>query len=261
MSLRALGGELRWLLDPTDPLRPYNRRLTRAFVARERAAVVAATRLIPTEGHLLKVQARFFRQLMLRQPWVRDVAEVGFNAGHSSYVFLASRADVRVTSFDLGEHQYIDLAKSVIDNAFPGRHDLVTGDSRLTVPAYAEAGSDGRFDLIYIDGGHDVEVARADIDNCRMLATDRTIVVMDDLERHNPWGTGPVRAWLDAQHDGVIRQDVLIDGGFPVIGTPLDELEEVGCVWALGHYLQPGPAPGRRRSADGLGRQREPFSG
>jgi hypothetical protein len=247
LNLRAFGGELRWLLDPIDPLRPHNRRLARAFVAREREAVLAATRLIPTEGHLLKVQAQFLHQLMLRQPWVREVAEVGFNAGHSSYIFLASRPDVRVTSFDLGEHRYIGLAKSVIDETFPGRHELVTGDSRLTVPAWAKGHTDRRFDLIYIDGGHDVDVARADIDNCRLLATDRTIVVMDDLERNNPWGIGPVRAWLDAQHDGVIREDVLIDAGFPVIDVPLDELEQVGCVWALGHYLKPGPASGRRQ--------------
>jgi hypothetical protein len=181
---------------------------------------------------------------MSRQPWVREVAEVGFNGGHSSYLFLAARPDVRVTSFDLNEHDYIDLAKAAVDDLFPGRHELVTGDSISTVPAFADAHPGRRFDLIFIDGGHSFESARTDLDNLRRLASDRTIVAMDDLERHKGWGIGPVRAWLSAQQDGLISEDVLIDNGFPVIGTALDEIEEVGHVWALGHYLQPSTAAG-----------------
>ena len=47
----------------------------------------------------------------------------------------------------------------------------------------------------------------------------------------------------------MLFRSVLIDDGFPVIDTPLEGLEEVGRVWALGHYLRPGPAPRRGRSA------------
>jgi predicted O-methyltransferase YrrM len=237
MSLRPLAGELRWMLDPTDPLRAYNRRLAWQFATHNRATVVADTHLILTGGHMEKAQARSLQRLMLHQPWVREVAEVGFNGGHSSYTFLDSRPDVRVTSFDLGTHDYIDLTKSLIDSLFPGRHELVIGDSRSTVPAFAEAHPDHRFDLIFIDGIHTLEAARADIENCRFLASERAVIVMDDLERHKDASAGVVQAWLEAQHDGVIHQDVVAVNGFPVVGA-LDEIETSGAVWALGHYRQ-----------------------
>jgi predicted O-methyltransferase YrrM len=236
---RAVGGELRWLLDPTDPLRPYNRRLVAAFATRQPGRVLAESRLIPTEGHLLKIQARFMRQLLRRSPWIHDVAEVGFNAGHSSYMWLSSRADVQVTSFDLGDHPYVELAKATIDRLFPGRHQLVTGDSRLTVPAYADAGAGRSFDLIFIDGGHDLDVARADIANCRRLASDRTVVLMDDLEPNKAHGVGPAQAWLEAQDEQLVVQDVLVEDGFPLLDTPLTWLRDEGVVWAIGHYVAP----------------------
>ena len=186
-----------------------------------------------------KAQARYLEQLLVQKPWVRKVAEVGFNAGHSSYLFLKSRPDVEVTSFDLGDHDYTHLAKWIIDEHFPGRHSLVIGDSGVTVPAFAKSQPDHKFDLIFIDGGHDFDVAVADIDNCRLLATDQTIVIMDDLNPHDHWSAGPVRAWLDAQRDCLIAQDVLIENGVTVVNSVVRQ-EEASCMWALGHYLRCG---------------------
>ncbi len=242
MGLVALRDEIVMLCNPTDPLRPFNWRLAWQFVTQEPRTVVSHGRLVPTEGHLLKLQAHFLKRLLLGHPWVRNIAEVGFNGGHSSYVFLDSRPDVRVTSFDLGEHEYVNRAKSVIDNLFPGRHELVIGDSRVTVPAFAADRPDQHFDLIYIDGGHDLNVARADIENCRLFATDRTIVVMDDLEPDKEWGMGPVSAWLAAQSEGLIHQDVLVGDGIPVLGAGIEEIGGVVHRWALGHYLRSGTA-------------------
>jgi hypothetical protein len=39
---------------------------------------------------------------------------------------------------------------------FPGRHNLIIGDSVHAVPAYARANQNERFDMFYIDGGHEV---------------------------------------------------------------------------------------------------------
>ncbi|MGH9091495.1 MAG: class I SAM-dependent methyltransferase [Acidimicrobiales bacterium] len=233
---RALAGELRWLVDPTDPLRPYNASLARVFATRWPKAVVGEARLMPTEGHMIKAQARFVRQLVLRYPWVTDVVEIGFNAGHSSYLFLSSRPDVRVVSFDLGDHDYVGPAKELIDRRFPGRHELVLGDSRQTVPAYAGDHPDRRFDLAFIDGGHDYEVARADIANCRALATPRTIVLMDDLQPGRAFGEGPVRAWSEAVASGAVEQTALVEEGFPLTELPLESVDPDRVVWALGRY-------------------------
>jgi predicted O-methyltransferase YrrM len=234
--LRKVGHGSRELLDFGDPLRSYNRRLAWVFLARKPAHIAADLRLMPIEGRIEKAQARYFQELLIREPWVRTVAEIGFNAGHSSYLFLNTRPDIEVTSFDLGEHEYTHLAKWLIDEHFPGRHTLVTGDSRQTIPAFTKAQPDRRFDLIFIDGGHLVDVARADIDNCRPLATAHTIVIMDDLNPNGFWGAGPVVAWDQAQHDGLIGDTVLIEDGVPVSSSPTDN-EKIGNRWALGHYL------------------------
>ncbi len=41
--------------------------------------------------------------------------EFGFNAGHSSEVFLENNNSLLLTSFDLGEHNYVLSAKEYID--------------------------------------------------------------------------------------------------------------------------------------------------
>ena len=80
----------------------------------------------------------------------RRIAEVGFHAGFSSHAFLDASTDVRVVSFDLGEHPHLSAAKRLIDERFPGRHLLVCGDSRISIPAYADAHPDARFDIIFV---------------------------------------------------------------------------------------------------------------
>jgi hypothetical protein len=39
--------------------------------------------------------------------------EIGFNAGHSAEVFLKNNKDLILTSFDLGEHNYVTTAKNI----------------------------------------------------------------------------------------------------------------------------------------------------
>jgi predicted O-methyltransferase YrrM len=239
-AARELTNEILWMLDRSDPLRQYNQKFTWAFTRwRLQNLKRLQPQLLHTEGHLLKTQARFIQHLMRRNSSVREVMEIGFNAGHSSYLFLSTRPDVRVVSFDLGDHEYVDLAKRIIDSTFPGRHELIKGDSRKTVPAFADAHRGRSFDLIYIDGGHDYEVAKADIENCQRLSTPQSLVVMDDLVALEEWGMGPVRAWREAQEQGRVQQDLLLEDGLPLLGlSPEDIAAPSGHVWAVGRYLE-----------------------
>src|SRR5258708_19414909 len=115
------------------------------------------------EGYSSLEQLRFFRQLLAQEPGISRIVEVGFNAGHSSYTFLVSRPDIKVVSFDLGSHGYVRLAKRFIDAAFPGRHSLILGDSRETIPRYIEEHPAPGFDLPFVDGGHDYDVANSSL--------------------------------------------------------------------------------------------------
>jgi len=106
-----------------------------------------------------------------------------------------------LTSFDLGEHNYVITAKEYIDATYPNRHTLVLGDSRRTIPIYLENNKHIKFDIIFIDGGHDYQIAKTDLENCFHFAHKDTIVIMDDTIFTYGWEEtytiGPTRTWKE----------------------------------------------------------------
>lgn len=186
----------------------------------------------PMEGTSSARQLRFLMSIVQRTN-ARRIAEIGFNTGASSYAFLNAHPHTHVVAFDLNEHASARTAKKLIDSKFPGRHTLIYGDSRESVPEYARRNPDSRFDLVFIDGGHQYEVAQADLANVCALCTDETVVIMDDLCPWRSYGAGPARAWGDAVRSGVVRQDALFKDG-----KPTKVIERPGKrAWAIGGYI------------------------
>jgi len=130
-----------------------------------------------------------------------NAMEIGFNAGHSADVFLKNHKDLTLSSFDLGLYKYVPFAKEYIDTTYPNRHKLILGDSRITIPIYLQNNKDTKFDIIFIDGGHDYEIAKDDMENCFYLAHKDTIVIMDDTifteGWEQPYTIGPTRTWTE----------------------------------------------------------------
>ena len=129
------------------------------------------------------------------------VMEIGFNAGHSAEVFLENNDTLQLTSFDLGFHEYGRVGKEFIDQKYRNRHTLLLGDSTVSVPKYNYENPGRKFDVIFIDGGHEYPVANADLENCMKLAHKNTIVIMDDTV-HTPhlrseWTVGPTTTWIE----------------------------------------------------------------
>ena len=186
----------------------------------------------PWEGSGDAAELEYLSSLA-RQPQVKLIGEIGFNAGLSSYSFLEANPFAKVYSFDLGEYDYVKVAKKHIDEAFPGRHTLIIGDSLVTVPEFRTKNPNIYFDLIFVDGGHAYNIAKSDLLNMKTMSNSDTMLVTDDLTPWKPWGEGPTRAWTEAIHEKIIIQTELWRDGKAVltIEPPGDRS------WSLGRYV------------------------
>lgn len=159
------------------------------------------------EGHIQQCNEEVHRLVRLIDTFqIKTVLEIGFNAGHSSEVFLSSGVREMV-SFDFGHHPCVAAGKEWIDTQYPERHVLILGDSTKTVPAYA---CHQKFDLIFVDGGHFYDTVMKDLTNVQSFAHANTIVAVDDVVRTTDWQRsytiGPTRAWKEWVGTGKITE-------------------------------------------------------
>ncbi|HUD10915.1 MAG TPA: class I SAM-dependent methyltransferase [Candidatus Saccharimonadia bacterium] len=184
-----------------------------------------------TEGSASASEMRFLTEYIAERPKLLNICEIGFNAGLSASAFLSARENIRVVSFDIFDHDYAADAQKLVEATYPGRHTMVKGDSKVTVPVYQ--GGQMPFDFVFVDGGHDLATAKADLINAARLSSVSTSVMIDDLTPWEPWGIGPTAAWQELVRLGMIRQDGLWSNGeviTTISGTRGDR------VWAIGTY-------------------------
>jgi predicted O-methyltransferase YrrM len=142
---------------------------------------------------------------------ILTIMEIGFNAGHSAEIFL-SNSNAQVYSFDIGDHfhQYLKYGKMYINDKYPDRHTLIFGDSKETIPRFKKNNSNITFDVIFIDGGHDYQTAFMDLLNCKQVAHNKTIVIMDDIIKNKDYVAeytiGPSTAWDDAIKKNILKE-------------------------------------------------------
>ncbi len=92
--------------------------------------------------------------MLVQAPFVETVCETGFNAGHSTLMWLTTNPRARVYSFDIGSHEYSRPMAQYLDKEFPGRLTVTLGDSKVTLPAFRKAHPEVTCDFLIIDGGH-----------------------------------------------------------------------------------------------------------
>jgi len=161
-----------------------------------------------TEGYSQQIPPQIYDLINLTNKPNINLMEIGFNAGHSSEIFLINNPTINVTSFDLGSYDYVNVGKEFIDMNYPNRHKLILGDSRETIPNFINENKGYKFDIIFIDGGHDYQIAMSDIQNCFHLAHKNTMVIVDDIVLNRGWEAewtiGPTKAWFDCANGGLI---------------------------------------------------------
>ena len=156
-------------------------------------------KLIDFEGHVAQAPyvVGFLVETIARLPKNSKILQIGFNAGHSTVLMLNARNDVTITSVDIGKN-YIHECNESVNKSFPGRHTLIIGDSLEVIPKLKE-----EFDLFFIDGGHQYDVVRGDLENCYNLGRSGSYILMDDVAHlidctnDHTYLVGPTKAYTE----------------------------------------------------------------
>ena len=119
--------------------------------------------------------------------------------------FLSASPRLKMISFDLATHRYASAARDALRSLFPDRIEIINGDSRDTIPAFAKERGE-QCDLLSVDGGHGYDVAVADLANFRALASDRNLVLMDDVACGSHFCKEPQKAWDEAKKRGWVDE-------------------------------------------------------
>eukprot|EP00928_Gymnodinium_smaydae_P030864 TRINITY_DN22826_c0_g1_i1.p1 TRINITY_DN22826_c0_g1~~TRINITY_DN22826_c0_g1_i1.p1 ORF type:complete len:322 (-),score=63.18 TRINITY_DN22826_c0_g1_i1:87-1001(-) len=155
-----------------------------------------------TEGNIAsseKALDMYFN--VARGPTVKNICEIGFNAGHSAAVFLNANPNANLFSFDIAQFKYTVGNLNLMKELFPDRFESILGPSENSVPYFAEQRPDVKCDVISVDGDHSTEGTYADLVNMRKVASCRNWVLMDDAG----WSSTNA-AWQRAKDDGIITQ-------------------------------------------------------
>ena len=78
-------------------------------------------------------QKPFLKKFLQEESWIKNVLEIGFNAGHSADFMLSQRDDISVTSVDIAKHQYTVPCANFLSEKYPDRLKFMIGDSRYTL--------------------------------------------------------------------------------------------------------------------------------
>ncbi len=126
--------------------------------------------------HLINKRANL---LYLASQTGGKVAEIGLNAGHSAVLLAFLSPSSEITFFDLAEHAYVPACFKYLQETFPNKMTLVTGDSRKTLPPFASANL-RTFDLVHVDGGHQEDVFRSDLEAAIRMTKVGGVIIADD---------------------------------------------------------------------------------
>lgn len=102
--------------------------------------------------------------------------EIGFNIGYSASMWLEfdPKNKLKLTSVDIGKHEDTAKAAEAVKNLYGDRFEFILCDSRKVKPQL----KDRMFDLAFIDGDHNTEGVRNDIQLCLDLGI--PYLVFDD---------------------------------------------------------------------------------
>lgn len=156
-------------------------------------------------GSINEAQQQFIQEFLVNHPQVKHVLETGFHIGLSAASMLTVRADIIVTSFDIFWFDYSRRAKLFLDIAFPGRNNLIAGNSINTLPTFFNTFPSYNPDFVFIDGGHERPIPYIDLWHILNHVRPGTWVMIDDYcEEHGLQGV--IEAVNTLIKDGILTE-------------------------------------------------------
>jgi len=162
----------------------------------------------------VKLLAQLLRAEEQRAPRGKPftVCETGFNWGGTSHIFLcSSRTNATVRSFELERTRSVAPNLTLIER-YGSRMQLTIGSSLGILPKLAKSTGPDRpdCDFVYVDGGHDYHIAKADMVNFAKLSRPGTPMVADDCFAEGAKQisqVGPRKAFKEMVADRAIEPD------------------------------------------------------
>jgi hypothetical protein len=153
---------------------PYQGRKRTPKFAAERAA------MFRTGSIAVDLTQQDFYWRVAAGPAVRHICEVGFNAGHSTALWMSANPTATIDTFDLfSPHQtgFMTPNLLLLQRLFPGRITAHAGDSLKTIPAASLAAP---CDLVHVDGKHSYVNTLLDAINFMRKAHPLALYLFDD---------------------------------------------------------------------------------
>lgn len=118
-----------------------------------------------------------------------NICEIGFNAGHSAFLLLLGNKSniINFTIFDINDHTYTDRCFKNVCLKFPRVFfNFVQGNSIDSIPDWIKkTGNYEHFDLIHVDGGHDIITITNDFSNSLKMLKRGGIIIIDDVHKEH----------------------------------------------------------------------------
>ena len=163
-----------------------------------------------------------------------NIVEIGAHFGRTTVMWaMFSEPGVTVTAIDLWDDynwhvrskntlkkqpEIIETFPDTLENCYLNRHETFLHYTKQypnikSIKSYSPPDPDNvtqlfNLDLIFIDGGHQYEIAKADMENCFHFAHKDTIVILDDTVFTEGWEQfytiGPTRTWTEQLQENKI---------------------------------------------------------
>jgi len=140
--------------------------------------------LSPSDGGVFGSNRAEMSFLLSRSSAIETVCETGFNGGSSAFIWLTNPYVKKVYSFDLMEKEekknFKFVAKDYLQTTFPGKLEVIEGDSTISVPKFVKENPHVKCDLVLADGGHGGDIPYHDLNNLSQISHSGTLVLVDD---------------------------------------------------------------------------------